>query len=143
MKGYFGEMRANERVFADEELGGFLVTTDLTESDCSGSVTMGLLHTSGGRGALTGSLGCQLFPGGLASGGLSCGLLSTGHFKRRGYLLNKIYTEQNPLSGLLILPSYDVTDEQENRLRPILSFSPVFYVKLKVVHDLTVRPLLH
>jgi len=70
-----------EGELADEELGGFLVTTDLTESDGSGSVTMGLLHTSGGRGALTGSLGCQLFPGGLASGGLSCGLLSTGHFK--------------------------------------------------------------
>jgi len=65
---------------ADQELGGFLVTTDLTESHCSGPVSMGLLHSSGGRGALTGSLGGQLFPGGLASGGLSCCLFCSGHF---------------------------------------------------------------
>ena len=41
---------------ADEELGGFLVTTDLTKSHGSGTVTMGLLHSSGGRGRLTGGL---------------------------------------------------------------------------------------
>jgi len=52
---------------ADEEFGALLVTTDLTEGHCSGPVTMGLLHSTGGRGALSGSLGGQLFPGGLAS----------------------------------------------------------------------------
>jgi hypothetical protein len=70
-----------EGQFPDEELGGFLVTTDLTESDGSGPVTMGLLDSSGGRGALTGSLGGQLFPGGLASGGLTSGLLCSCHFE--------------------------------------------------------------
>ena len=69
-----------EGQLADEQLGGLLVTTDLTESDCSGPVTMGLLDSSGGWGALTGSLGSQLFPGGLASGGLTSGLFCSGHF---------------------------------------------------------------
>ena len=39
-----------EGQFTDEELSGFLVTTDLTESDGTGTVTMGFLDTSGGRG---------------------------------------------------------------------------------------------
>merc|ERR1712082_108718 len=39
----------------------------------------GLLHSSCGRGGLASSLGGQLLPGGLASGGLSCGLLGTSH----------------------------------------------------------------
>ena len=65
---------------ADEELGALLVTTDLTESHCTGPVTMGLLHATGGWGALTSGLGSQLLPRGLASGGLACGLLGTCHF---------------------------------------------------------------
>lgn len=64
---------------ADEELGALLVTTDLTESHCPGPVTMGLLHSSGGRGALAGSLGGQLLTWGLAPGRFTCGLLSTSH----------------------------------------------------------------
>ena len=36
-----------EGELADQELGGFLVTTDLTESDGTGTITMGLLDTSG------------------------------------------------------------------------------------------------
>ena len=64
---------------ADEKLGGFLVTTDLTQSDGSGPVTVGLLDTSGGRGALASGLGGELLPRGLASGGLTGGLLGTGH----------------------------------------------------------------
>ena len=68
-----------EGQLADEELGGLLVTTDLTESDGSGPVTMGLLDTAGGWCALTSSLGGQLFAGSLASGGLTSGLLSTCH----------------------------------------------------------------
>ena len=39
-----------EGQFADQKLSGLLVTTDLTESDGTGTVTMGLLDTSGGRG---------------------------------------------------------------------------------------------
>lgn len=68
-----------EGQLADEKLGGFLVTTDLTESHSSGPVTMRFLDSSSGWGALTSSLGGQLFPGGLASGGLSCCLLCTCH----------------------------------------------------------------
>ena len=68
-----------EGQLADEELGALLVPTDLTESHCAGPVTMGLLHSTSGRGALAGSLGGQLFPGGLASGRFSGGLLGTGH----------------------------------------------------------------
>ena len=64
---------------ADEQLGGFLVPPDLTESDGSGPVPVGLLDTSGGGGALPGCLGGQLLPGGLASGGLTGGLLGTSH----------------------------------------------------------------
>merc|ERR1712213_130370 len=54
-----------EGQLADQELGGLLVTTDLTESDGTGPVTMGFLDTSSGGGALTGSLGGQLFTGSL------------------------------------------------------------------------------
>ena len=71
--------QALEGQLADQELGGLLVTADLTESHCSGPVTMGLLHASGGRGALTSGLGGQLLPGGLASGGLASCLLCTSH----------------------------------------------------------------
>lgn len=67
---------------ADEKLGGLLVTTDLTESNCSGPVTMGLLHASSGRGALASGLGGQLFAWSLAPGGFTSGLLSTGHFEQ-------------------------------------------------------------
>jgi histone H3 len=65
---------------ADQELCALLVTTDLTESNCSGPVTMGLLDSTCGWGALSGGLGSQLLPGGFASGGFSSGLLGTSHF---------------------------------------------------------------
>jgi len=64
---------------ADQKLGALLVTTDLTESHCSGPVTMGLLHSSSSWGALAGSLGGQLFPGGLSSSGFTGSLLGTSH----------------------------------------------------------------
>ena len=68
-----------EGQLADEELGALLVTPDLTEGDCAGPVTMGLLHTTSGWGGLPGSLGSQLLPWGLASGRLTGGLLCTCH----------------------------------------------------------------
>jgi len=67
---------------SDQELGGLLVTTDLTESDGTGPVTMGLLDTTGGRGALSGSLGSELLTRSLSSSRFSCGLLSTCHLRR-------------------------------------------------------------
>ena len=59
-----------------------LVATNLTKSDGTGAVTVGLLDTAGGRGRLAGSLGSELLAGGLASGGLAGGLLGTGHCDR-------------------------------------------------------------
>ena len=68
-----------EGQLADQKLSGLLVTTDLTESHGTGAITMGLLDSTGGGGALTGSLGGQLFTGGFASGRFTGGLLGTGH----------------------------------------------------------------
>jgi hypothetical protein len=69
-----------EGELADEQVRGLLVTTDLTESDGSGAVTVGLLDTSGGGGRLTSGLGGKLLTGSLSSGGLTGGLLGTSHF---------------------------------------------------------------
>ena len=68
-----------EGSLADEELGGLLVLSDFAEGDGSGTVTVGLLHSSGGGGGFACGLGCELLTGGLASSGLACGLLGTSH----------------------------------------------------------------
>jgi hypothetical protein len=70
-----------ERELADEQVGGLLVTTDLTESDGSRTVTVRLLDSSSGWGRLTSSLGGELLARSLSSGGLAGGLLGTGHFE--------------------------------------------------------------
>jgi len=57
-----------EGELSDEELGGLLVTTDLTESDGTRLVSVGLLDTSGRRSRLAGSLGSKLLARGLATG---------------------------------------------------------------------------
>ena len=62
--------KALEGELADEELGGLLVAADLTESDGSRSVSVGLLDTAGGRCGLACCLGGELLAGGFASGGL-------------------------------------------------------------------------
>ena len=49
---------ALEGELADEQLGGLLVLTDLTESDGTGPVAMGLLHTTGSGGGL--ASGCTV-----------------------------------------------------------------------------------
>ena len=74
--------QALEGQLADEQLGGLLVPPDLTEGHGTGPVPVGLLDTAGGGCGLAGGLGGQLLPGGLASGGLTCGLLGTSHFER-------------------------------------------------------------
>ena len=74
--------KALEGQLADEELSGLLVSADLTKSHGTGSVSVGLLHTSGGGGGLAGSLGGELLAGGFASGRLAGGLFSTGHFEK-------------------------------------------------------------
>ena len=70
---------ALEGQLADQKLGALLVTTDLTEGDCAGPVTMRLLDSSGGWGALTCCLGGQLFAWSLSSGRFTGGLLGTSH----------------------------------------------------------------
>ena len=72
-----------ERQLPQEELGRLLVSPDLSESDGSRSVPMGFLDSSSCRGALPGCLGGKLFSGSLSSGGLTGGLLCSGHFDFR------------------------------------------------------------
>ena len=64
----------------DEELGGLLVATDLTERHSARPVAVRLLDAASGWGALPGCLGGELLPGGFASGGLAGGLLGTSHY---------------------------------------------------------------
>ena len=52
--------QALEGQLADEELGGLLVSSDFSKSHGSGSVSVGLLHSTSGGGALAGSLGGEL-----------------------------------------------------------------------------------
>ena len=51
----------------------------LMEGDRTASVYVRLPDSSGGGGRLPGSLGGELLPGSLSSGGLTGGLLGTGH----------------------------------------------------------------
>ena len=64
---------------ADEELSALLVSSDLTESNCSWPVSVGFLNSSSGWGRFSGSLGGQLLPGGLSSSGFTGSLLGTSH----------------------------------------------------------------
>ena len=73
--------QALEGQLADEQLGGFLVAADLSQSHGTGPVSVGLLHSAGGRGALTGGLGGELLPGSFSSGGFTGGLLGSGHLE--------------------------------------------------------------
>ena len=50
-----------EGQLADQQLGRFLVTTDLTKSDCTRPVTMRFLDSTGSRSALTSCLCGELF----------------------------------------------------------------------------------
>ena len=63
-----------EGKLTDEQIGTLLVPTNLTEGDGSGSVSVGLLDSSGGGGRFTGGLGGELLAGSLSSGRLAGGL---------------------------------------------------------------------
>ena len=68
--------RANDvRKLSDEELSRLLVSSNFSERDRSGSVSVRLLDSTGGGGALSGSLRGKLFSGRLSSGRLSSSLL--------------------------------------------------------------------
>ena len=63
----------------DQQLRALLVTTDLTKSHRSWPVTMGLLHATSRRRALSCRLCSELLPRSLSSGRLSSRLLRTCH----------------------------------------------------------------
>ena len=71
--------QALERELADQEFRRLLVTTDLTKGHSSRSVSVGLLHTAGGRCGFACRLGGELLTGRLATGRFACSLLGTGH----------------------------------------------------------------
>ncbi len=66
-----------EGEFADEELSGFLEFSDFSESDGTGTESVGSLDTTGGL--LGGSLGGNVFSGVFTSGTLASGHLGAGH----------------------------------------------------------------
>jgi hypothetical protein len=67
--------------FPDEKLGALLVTSDLTESDGSGPVSVGLLHSTSGWRTLASGLGSQLLARSLSSGRFTSGLLGSSHLQ--------------------------------------------------------------
>ena len=69
-----------ERQLSDEELGRFLVSSDLSECDCSWSISVRFLHASALGGGLSGSLLSNVFSWGFSSCVLPSGLLGSGHF---------------------------------------------------------------
>ena len=69
-----------EGEFPDEELGALLETSDLTESDGTGSETVGFLDAVGGAlGLLGSSLVSDVLSGVLGAGVLASSLLGAGH----------------------------------------------------------------
>tara|TARA_B110000483_G_scaffold35829_1_gene43852 strand:- start:2776 stop:3201 length:426 start_codon:yes stop_codon:yes gene_type:complete len=90
--------QALERLHTDQEFCAFLVLADLTKSDSTGPVAVRLLDaTCGGRlddslgSAFASSFGGELVARSLASGGLACCLLGSGHgnVPPRGKLMKK------------------------------------------------------
>ena len=69
-----------EGKLADQKVGGLLVAADLTKSDGSWAVTVGLLDTAGSGCRLAGGLGGQLLAGSFSTGGFACGLFGTSHY---------------------------------------------------------------
>ena len=57
-----------EGQLTDEQLGGFLVTTDFTKSHCTRPVTMRFLDSTSGRSALTSCLCSKLFSWSFSTG---------------------------------------------------------------------------
>ena len=69
-----------EGKLSDEELSRFLESSDFSESDGTGSESVGLLETTGGVGLLDGALVGDVLSGGFSSGVLSGSGFSSGHF---------------------------------------------------------------
>jgi hypothetical protein len=75
---------------ADQKLSALLVSADLTKCNGTRAVTMGLLDTASGGGALARGLGRQMLTWGFATGALASGLFSTGHFKSQKKTIKNI-----------------------------------------------------
>ena len=71
-----------EGELADEELGGLLETSDLTESDGAWSEAVGLLDTTGGGSLFDSSLVGDVLSWGLATSVLACSVFSTSHLEK-------------------------------------------------------------
>lgn len=69
-----------EGEFSDEEFSALLESSDFSESDGTGSESVGLLDTTGLGGGLLGLFVSDVLSGGFATGVLSCGLLGSCHF---------------------------------------------------------------
>ena len=69
-----------EGELANQKIRRLLVATNLTKSDSSWAITVGLLDTSRGRSRLASCLGGKLLTRSLSSSGFTSGLLGTGHF---------------------------------------------------------------
>ena len=82
--------QALEWQFPDEKLSALLVTSDLTESDGSGPVSVWFLHTTSGRRALASGLGSKLLARSLSSGRFTGGLLGSSHLVSRMILWNSV-----------------------------------------------------
>jgi hypothetical protein len=91
--------QALEGKTADEELGGLLVPTDLTQGDGSGLVPVRLLDTAGRGCGLASGLGGELLAGGLATGGLALEASAVQ------------WTTGGVLTGCLLGTSHDETGE--------------------------------
>jgi hypothetical protein len=76
--GYFAD-EPLERQLADQQFGALLVAPDLAEGHGAGPVTMGFFDAAGGRRALAGGLGGELFAGSLSPGRLAGSLFRTSH----------------------------------------------------------------
>ena len=88
--------------FPDEELGALLVTSDFSQGDGSGPVSVGFLDSSGCWCALTSGLGGQLLPRGLASGRLSSCLLCSCHVDS---IVEKNDVKRSPLRKYVLSPA--------------------------------------
>ncbi len=84
-----------EGKFSDEEVRALLVSTDLAKGDGSGSVSVGLLDSSGGGGRLSGCLGGELLAGSLSSGGFTSSLKTKSKEKQ-----NEIYKRKGNSKNL-------------------------------------------
>ena len=92
----------------DQKHCRLFVMTDVKEGNGIETIPMGFLDSSGGWC----SLGGQLFPGGLASGGFTGGLLGTGHV----VLTPKMAGADLPREDQDLTPSLTIGDT--NHARP-------------------------